>query len=26
VNSANYGLATQAGNMRSVQVNLRFRF
>lgn len=26
VNSANYGLATQAGEMRSVQINLRFRF
>ena len=26
VNSANYGLATNAGDMRSVQVNLRFRF
>ena len=26
VNSVNYGLATQAGEMRSVQVNLRFRF
>ena len=26
VNSANYGLATQAGDMRSVQVQLRFRF
>ena len=26
VNSANYGLATQAGDMRSVQMNLRFRF
>jgi outer membrane receptor protein involved in Fe transport len=26
VNSTNYGLATQAGDMRSVQLNLRFRF
>ncbi len=26
VNSANYGLASQAGEMRSVQMNLRFRF
>ena len=26
VNSANYGLATAAGNMRSIQLTLRFRF
>lgn len=26
VNSANYGLATNAGDMRSVQINVRFRF